>query len=265
MVLPSFTRTYHHAPYPSIDPTRPELSACGKVVIITGGGTGIGAATALAFAKAKAKAIVILGRRLEPLNSTKTFIEISHSSTRIITHTIDISDEYAISSLFTNISRDLGPLDICINGAGYLSDAGSIALSPLSNFWPAFEINVKGAYIIAQQFLQHASANPVLIGINSLIAHMPASEVEMAPASYATSKIAQAKLYEYVAAENPRMRCYSIHPGVVKSEMSRKSVSMAPSGKENPFEPWDDGELRFPYDTESISLVHFWNANFGDS
>lgn len=36
MVLPSFTKTYHHSPYDAIDPKLPELSCKGKVVVITG-------------------------------------------------------------------------------------------------------------------------------------------------------------------------------------------------------------------------------------
>ena len=39
----SFTKTWHNKPYASISPSRPELSAKGKNVVVTGGGTGIGA------------------------------------------------------------------------------------------------------------------------------------------------------------------------------------------------------------------------------
>lgn len=40
---------------------------------------------------------------------------------------------------------------------------------------------------------------PVFIALNSFLAHLPASAVSTAPASYAVSKIALAKLVEYVA------------------------------------------------------------------
>ncbi|KAI1044134.1 hypothetical protein LB505_010555 [Fusarium chuoi] len=63
----SFTKTWHNKPYPSIDPTRPELSAAGKFVAITGGGTGIGRSIAIAFAQAGASTVAILGRRLDRL------------------------------------------------------------------------------------------------------------------------------------------------------------------------------------------------------
>lgn len=37
------TKTIRRDPYDAISPTNPELSAAGKVIIITGGGTGLGA------------------------------------------------------------------------------------------------------------------------------------------------------------------------------------------------------------------------------
>lgn len=36
--LPRPTAAYHDKPYPSISPTRPELSLKGKTILITGGG-----------------------------------------------------------------------------------------------------------------------------------------------------------------------------------------------------------------------------------
>lgn len=41
-VLPeikSFTNTWHNAPYSAINPLRPELSASGRHVVVTGAGT----------------------------------------------------------------------------------------------------------------------------------------------------------------------------------------------------------------------------------
>jgi NAD(P)-dependent dehydrogenase (short-subunit alcohol dehydrogenase family) len=173
---------------------------------------------------------------------------------------LDVTDELAVAECFASLAQQYGGVDICVHAAAYLSDQGTIATGPVGEFWRAFEVNVKGSFIIAQHFLRNArlhssSSNssegeskseserrPVLIGINSLIAHLPASIVEQCPASYASSKIALAKLYEYVASENPGVHCYSLHPGIVETEMAAKSDAMAPPQKDNPFLPRDEGK-----------------------
>ena len=78
------TTTFHSKTYPTLSPTRPELSAKGKNVIITGGGTGIGAETARYYAQAGASRIAILGRREQPLLETKDLIEREHARVDIL-------------------------------------------------------------------------------------------------------------------------------------------------------------------------------------
>lgn len=66
MAFPHYTTVYHDSPYPSIDPTRPELSTTGKVVFITGGGSGLGPHLVHTFAKSGAVKIAIIGRPKQP-------------------------------------------------------------------------------------------------------------------------------------------------------------------------------------------------------
>ena len=94
---------------------------------------------------------------------------------------------------FDDVQQKHGAIDVCLNAAAYLSDQGTIKDQPVVEFWASFDIGVKGSYMVAQQFLRHcAEAGAMLIGVNSLIAHMAAAHVESAPASYASSKIAVA-------------------------------------------------------------------------
>src|SRR6201996_5652360 len=81
----SFTKTYHSEPYASISPSRPELSAAGKNIIITGGGTGIGKSIATSFARAGASTIAILGRREDRLiTSSKAINEAAKESKKAV-------------------------------------------------------------------------------------------------------------------------------------------------------------------------------------
>lgn len=73
------TSNYHHNPTPVTDPTRKELSAAGKTVLVTGGGTAIGSATVEAFAKANADHIFFIGRRLHLLTELEQKVSSSQN------------------------------------------------------------------------------------------------------------------------------------------------------------------------------------------
>jgi short-subunit dehydrogenase involved in D-alanine esterification of teichoic acids len=72
--LPQGITKWHSTSYPAIDPSRPELNAKGKVVVVFGGGSGIGAAIVKAFAAAGASNIAIFGCRQNVLETSKANI-----------------------------------------------------------------------------------------------------------------------------------------------------------------------------------------------
>lgn len=90
----SFTKTWHTKPYPYISPNRQELSATGKNVVVTGGGTGIGLATAIDFAEAGADSVSIIGRRLGKLQAGVASINAASKAlnTRVFYQTADLLD-----------------------------------------------------------------------------------------------------------------------------------------------------------------------------
>jgi NAD(P)-dependent dehydrogenase (short-subunit alcohol dehydrogenase family) len=215
----SFTSTYHHHSYPAIDPSRPELSAKGKVVVITGGGQGIGKATARAFAQADAYAIIIIGRTQKTLLETKVELEQVNPPTKVRSFVGDVTDADAIRTIFESIKQEFGHVDVLISNAGYLPDPVPISKQDPDDFWKAFEINTKGAFIVVRAFLAVASPNATLINVSTALAHIatPGSQ------GYSTSKAATLSFFEFVQNENDALRVVSIQPGVIFSEMSIKS------------------------------------------
>lgn len=157
--MPSFTKIYHHKPYPSIHPTRLALTAEGKVTLITGAGLGVGEATAHAFAQAGAKAVILCGRRLEPLQKVKADIESNNSGAKVVVHSLDITKEADINQVFEQVQAKYGPVDGAVNSAGHLSDKGTVAESTLANFCESFEITCKGGFFVARAFLETCSRN----------------------------------------------------------------------------------------------------------
>jgi NAD(P)-dependent dehydrogenase (short-subunit alcohol dehydrogenase family) len=240
MSLPKFTKTWHSDVYDAINPTRPELSAKGSLVVITGGGSGIGPKIAEAFAQAHAANIAILGRTEKTLLSTKTFLESKYDA-KVHTFVADISDAAAVNETFKSISA-LGHIRFFVNNAGYLPNIGTIKDSDADEWLQGHEINVKGSFLVTRGFLRGAASNAVLINVSSAIAHVPAVPGHSA---YSVSKLASTKFFEYVQLEHPEIRVINFHPGVIKTNMAQKAK--AQSGIEWPL---DKGQsFNFVFDT----------------
>lgn len=242
----SFTRTMHHRPYAAIDPSIPALSARNRIVLVTGAGSGIGQATAIAFAQADARTIVLTGRRSGPLGETKAKIESAGLKCETVIETLDVSSEPDVERVFDTVLTHYGPIDICVHAAGHLAEKGKLTETTLSNYWDTFEVNVKGAFLINHAFLNQTGEDEkerILIHINTSLAHMHPTQ-SVGPASYAISKLAQAKMIEHSAAENAhrKFRTYAVHPGIISTEMSERTMDMLPPGTRD-YIRWDVPEL----------------------
>ena len=138
----TLTNKYHKTTYPSLDPTRPELSAKGKTVIVTGGGTGIGAETAKYFAKAGASRIALLGRRQEPLIATKAEIERQSPNTKVQIFPTDVTDKAQVDLAVEEIASE-GLIDVLISNAAVHCHMGGFTETTTENFLSGILTNVQ--------------------------------------------------------------------------------------------------------------------------
>nr|AMD38936.1 reductase [Fusarium sp. NRRL 25184] len=211
----SFTKSWHAEPYPFISPTRPELSAAGKNVVITGGGTGIGQATGISFAQAGAKSIAIVGRRVEHLEASAKAIQAANPSTRVLFESGDVTKLESISSALKSIVDKVGKIDIFIANAGMLPKTGPVYGYDEAQLRQGFEVNVIGVFNSLQAFLPLAAPDAKVIYVGSGIGHWaPMAEVP-GVFSYAAAKAAALKMVDYFAFENPNIHVVSIQPGII--------------------------------------------------
>jgi len=211
--LPTYTKKWHSDVYPEIHASRPELSLKGKRVVITGGSGGIGAAATEAFAVAGASEVIILGRTDKTLRATKTAIEGKYKTANVVAMVADISDPASATRAFDAIAQR-GPIDIYINNAAYLANLGSVGSSDAGEWWKAFEVNIRGSLQTVQAVLKNISQDGVIINVTSGAAHVPYAPGHSA---YAASKLGAVKVFEYLQAENPALRIFNLHPGIIES------------------------------------------------
>lgn len=219
---PSFTKTFHKTTYSTIDPNRSELSAKGKVIIITGGAHGsLGAAVAHSFAKAGASKIAILGRTEKTLQLTKEDIESAHPNTSVMVVPTDVSKSESVGIAAFRVREALGAFDVFVHCAAWMPEVTLMTGADEDDWWQAFEVNAKPIYLFARHFLPKAKANATYIGVNAGGCHLPAA-VMPKDSAYSASKLASAKLDSYLAAESPNIRVFTVHPGVLRTPMLDK-------------------------------------------
>jgi NAD(P)-dependent dehydrogenase (short-subunit alcohol dehydrogenase family) len=217
--FPSPTSTWHTKTYQSISPARPELSAKGKTIVITGGGSGIGAETALYFAKAGASRIALLGRREQPLLDTKASIEHKFTNVEVFVASTDVNNRSEVGAAFSKFAGD-GKIHVLVSGAAMIGPQEAVGDVDGDKFLDAIQQNLRGSLNVAQAFLRHAAKDAVAIDVNSSAAHL-----NFAPqfASYSVAKLAVFRLWDSVAFGNPELSVFHVQPGVVDTAMNREA------------------------------------------
>ncbi|KAH8696439.1 hypothetical protein BGW36DRAFT_451897 [Talaromyces proteolyticus] len=214
----SFTKTWHSKPYPFIDPSRPELSAAGKNVVVTGGGSGIGNAVAVAFAKAGAKSVSIVGRSADKLKRGAENIQgaiLPNGTTKVISEAADFLVKSQIDAAIQSIVAKVGKIDVFVSNAGILQQPGPITPYNVDLFLFGVSEGIRSVFNAFQAFLPVAGPDAVVLNTSSCVATI--TPVPGIPA-YAVSKAATLKEMEYFAAENSHVRVVNIQPGWVTSD-----------------------------------------------
>ncbi|KAI8949662.1 hypothetical protein F4801DRAFT_580200 [Xylaria longipes] len=237
----NYTKTNHSAPYGSISPKLPALSAAGKSVLIAGASSGIGQATARAFLEAGCERLALVSRRLNLVSPLVSELKAQYPKANVVTFAADIQDTAALEAAFAGALDAFGASsDVVVNCAGYQPTLAPVAgkgQGDLREWWSGFEINVLGAATLARVVASHASPEAVVLQLGTAGAFFPA---QMPMSGYAVSKLALVKLMEYFGAENPGLRVVTVHPGIVPGTEGGKRM-VAQSGLD-----WPGDDINLP-------------------
>lgn len=220
-----FTETIRTDTYPAIDPTRPEHSQAGKVIIVTGATQGIGKAIALAFATAGAAALVLFSRTASKLAETKAEIHTIDPAIEVVTVAGDTTVQADVDRLSDVIKETFGFAHVLVNAAGLWKGRGTIKDTPADTWFRDTEVNNKGTYMIMQAFLRllGTSNKGTIINLSSFGCDF----VLPGASSYLLSKFFMNRLTEFVALENPNVTAICCHPGSVATSIFEEHQDMA--------------------------------------
>jgi NAD(P)-dependent dehydrogenase (short-subunit alcohol dehydrogenase family) len=208
------------------------LKFADKTVVITGSGTGIGQAIARKFAENGAN-IVIMGRRKEPLDQTAAILEqiiaSSGSSGRLgVFPGVDVADEERINSMFENIRKQFGGVDIVVNNAGVSGPVKTFTNASVKEFREAVAIHLTGTYWTSVSALSVMKKGSKIMTIATFFTEE--NRYEQRPYRFRTpytaaqgakNRLAEALAWELVEQD---IRSIATNPGPVHSDRIYKTV-----------------------------------------
>ncbi|KAJ5595439.1 Glucose/ribitol dehydrogenase [Penicillium hispanicum] len=210
-----------HDTYPHITPTGSELS--GKSVFITGASRGIGRETAVRFAKAGCSKIALAARSslADVVKEIETTAQESQlDPPQVLALQVDVTSEESVREAAQAVETSFGgKLDILINNAGYLPEYKPVGESDPTEWWKAWEVNVKGTFLCCHFLLPLVLRSDTKILIN--LSSIGAITLAYGGSGYQASRFANCRLTEFLVRdyEDQGLVAVSLHPGGIATDM----------------------------------------------
>ncbi len=187
-----------------------------QVVVVTGASSGLGVAFAQAFAEAGAD-VVLGARRVDRLPETGRLVE--QAGRRYAHLQTDVTVPEQCEALVAKAVDTFGRVDVLVNNAG-LGWAKPASRETPEEFLRVVDVNLNGAYWMAQAFGRAARDGGSIINISSVLGLHPGT---LPQAAYAASKAGLIGLTRDLAAQwtgRKGIRVNAIAPGYFPTEMT---------------------------------------------
>ncbi|KIX92239.1 uncharacterized protein Z520_11985 [Fonsecaea multimorphosa CBS 102226] len=207
----------------------PGWNCKGKAMLITGANGGVGRAVVQAYARAGASHIG-LGMRREVTDLVYAVkaaaAQGGHPEPTVTVLLIDLEDRASVTAAAEQLERDWGRLDILISNAGFLPPFLPLLEGDETDYWYAWEINIRGTYWIAKAFLPlllRCGGDKTFVAISSLGAHI----LTPGASSYQTTKFAVVRFAEFLMQDygDQGLLAYSMHPASMLTELAKNIPS----------------------------------------
>jgi gluconate 5-dehydrogenase len=194
------------------------FSLAGKTALVTGAGRGIGLALARGLAGQGAD-VALVARTREQLEAAKKRIE-TETGRQVWIFPFDLADVEGVPTLFEEVARATGGVDILVNCAGTTVREPTEEAS-LESFRRVMDVNLTEVLLLCQAFCRHrkqAGKPGRIINIGSLACHAARPTI----AAYACSKMGVLGLTRTLAVEWAKygINVNAIGPGYIATELT---------------------------------------------
>jgi 3-oxoacyl-[acyl-carrier protein] reductase len=189
-----------------------------RTAIVTGASRGIGKAIAIGLAGAGIEVALVATNR-EKLDAVAK--EITDQGGKAIVVPGDVSSVDDVDAAVKAAKQALGNIDLLVNAAGVIDPEVTAWEADPDEWWRAFEINVRGPFLLARALVPGMLANGGgrIVDLSSGAASHPMGEAS----GYNASKTALLRLGEHLAlAGGDRgLKVFEVAPGVVQTDMTQ--------------------------------------------
>jgi len=201
-----------------------KISLDGKVVLITGASRGIGEAIAHASFEAGAK--VVLASRKQP-DLDRVAGEIDASGERVLASACHTGKADNIAALFDAAIEKFGQVDALINNAATNPYFGPMIDCSDKAFDKTFEVNTRGYFFVAREFIKRLRARKGTSGSIVNVASIAGMRAAPMQGVYGMTKAAVISMTQTMAYElgSSGIRVNAICPGLVETRFAAALVS----------------------------------------
>lgn len=200
------------------------------VAVVTGAGSGIGRQLAYQLADAGAR-IAIVDINAENLEESRSHI--AKQTTEVLAIVLDVADEAAVFQFAQDVERQFGTVNLVINNAGVGLGSGPLWETSMEDFKWLMDINFYGVLSGTKAFLpilQQAEWGHI-VNISSLFGLISVPN----QSAYNASKFAVRGMTDALNQElqfaDSTVRCTSVHPGGIKTNIARSARIIPRAGE----------------------------------
>ena len=212
----------------------PESEA--TIALVTGASRGIGHASCLALARAGLS--IAVGFRSDPEGAEEAVAKATAEGVQALAVSVDVRDEGSVDEAFKRIERELGPVRVVVNNAGFTRDGLAVKYSIES--WDAtLDTNLRGAFLCSRRAL--AAMLRAKWGRIINVASAAALRGNAGQAAYSASKAGLVGMTKALAREvgGRGITVNAVCPGFVATrltepqgeEIRKRYVEMTPAGR----------------------------------
>lgn len=189
-----------------------DLGIAGKTALVTGGARSLGKQDALTLAAEGCRVVVL---DLNAAGATETAQEIGTAGGTARGYAVDITDRPALADVLQRAEREVGPIDICVNNAGWIYTMGQLKDTADDDWDLNLRINLTGTFNVTK--LVFPGMRERRWGRIVCMASIAGLMGGFGQTAYATSKMGVIGFARSVALEGARYNVTSnvIAPGIV--------------------------------------------------